>query len=442
MKVSVIGGGLAGCEAALFLANNGVEVDLYEMKPTEHSPAHKYDGLAELVCSNSLKAERTASAAGMLKAEMAMLGSVVVKAGYANRVAAGGALAVDREGFSDYITARIKNHPKINLIEKRVDKLPEGYVIAATGPLTHDILSKEYMALCGENHLSFFDAAAPIVTLDSIDMEKVFFAARYGRGDDDYINCPMNKEEYEQFYQALVAGETVQLKEFEHQSLKVYEGCMPVEVMAKRGEDTLRFGPLKPVGLRDPRTGHRPWAVVQLRKENAQGSMYNLVGFQTNLKFPEQKRIFSMIPGLENAQFVRYGVMHRNTFLNSPKLLNSSFCMKSNPKIYFAGQITGVEGYIESAASGLLAAFNLLLVLRGKQPVLLPETTMMGALSRYISDESITDFQPMGCNMGLLPPLPERVREKALRYELTANRGLEDLKNKLSEFDDIIFSQE
>ena len=433
MKVSVIGGGLAGCEAALFLANNGVEVDLYEMKPTEHSPAHKYDGLAELVCSNSLKAERTASAAGMLKAEMAMLGSVVVKAGYANRVAAGGALAVDREGFSDYITARIKNHPKINLIEKRVDKLPEGYVIAATGPLTHDILSKEYMALCGENHLSFFDAAAPIVTLDSIDMEKVFFAARYGRGDDDYINCPMNKEEYEQFYQALVAGETVQLKEFEHQSLKVYEGCMPVEVMAKRGEDTLRFGPLKPVGLRDPRTGHRPWAVVQLRKENAQGSMYNLVGFQTNLKFGEQKRVFGLIPALKNADFVRYGVMHRNTFIDSPRVLNPDLSAKCNKKLFFAGQLTGIEGYMESASSGIIAGINAANLCLGKESVILPDVTEIGSLLSYITDETVEKFQPMGANLGILPELADRPRDKKLRAEKYAERALCALKQYMTE---------
>lgn len=438
MKVSVIGGGLAGCEAALLLANNGVEVTLYEMKPKEYSPAHHYPGLAELVCSNSLKAERLGSAAGMLKAEMSLLGSVVVEAAYENRVAAGGALAVDREGFSDSITARIKKHPNITLIEERIDKLPDGYVIIATGPLTHDILSKEIMALCGQEQLSFFDAAAPIVSMDSIDRDKVFFAARYGRGEDDYINCPMNKEEYERFYDALIHAETVQLKDFEQQAMKVYEGCMPVEVMAKRGADTLRFGPLKPVGLRDPKTGNRPWAVVQLRQENAGGTLYNLVGFQTNLKFPEQKRVFSMIPGLENAQFERYGVMHRNTFINSPRLLDSTFCLKQDRRIYFAGQLTGVEGYIESSASGLLAALNLLLALKGRPAFTLPSTTMMGALSAYISDETVENFQPMGCNMGILyPPLPERIKDKAMRYEALAKRGLEDFRQALGQLEGI-----
>lgn len=439
MKVSVIGGGLAGCEAALLLANNGVEVTLYEMKPKEYSPAHHYPGLAELVCSNSLKAERLGSAAGMLKAEMSLLGSVVVEAAYENRVAAGGALAVDREGFSDSITARIKNHPNITLVGERIDKIPDGYVIIATGPLTHDILSKEIMALCGQEHLSFFDAAAPIVSMDSIDQDKVFFAARYGRGEDDYINCPMNKEEYERFYDALIHAETVQLKAFEQQAMKVYEGCMPVEVMAKRGADTLRFGPLKPVGLRDPKTGNRPWAVVQLRQENAGGTLYNLVGFQTNLKFPEQKRVFSMIPGLENAQFERYGVMHRNTFINSPRLLDSTFCLKQNRRIYFAGQLTGVEGYIESSVSGLLAALNLLLALKGRPSFTLPSTTMMGALSAYISDETVENFQPMGCNMGILqPPLPERIKEKAVRYETLAKRGLEDFRQALGQLEGIV----
>ena len=428
MKVSVIGAGLAGVEAAWALAERGAEVSLYEMKPVQYSPAHKYTGYAELICSNSLKAKRIGSAAGLMKEEMRRLGSLCMEAAMETAVPAGGALAVDREKFSDYITAKIENHPNITVIHERVDKIPEeGYVIIASGPLTEEHLAAEIGKLCGEQYLSFFDAAAPIVTFDSIDKEKVFFAARYGRGDDDYINCPMNKEEYEAFHEALVNAESVELHSFEKQEFKVYEGCMPVEVMAKRGADTLRFGPLKPVGLTDPRTGHRPWAVVQLRSENNQGTLYNLVGFQTNLKFPEQKRVFGMIPGLENAEFIRYGVMHRNTFLNSPKLLDSTFCLKQDRRIYFAGQMTGVEGYMESAASGILAAQNLWLAANGEEPLVLPADTMLGALARYVSDESVTDFQPMGANMGILPPLETRIRDKAERYELIANRALDSL---------------
>lgn len=432
MEVSVIGAGLAGVEAAWALAQLGVSVKLYEMKPLQYSPAHKYKGYAELICSNSLKAKRIGSAAGLMKEEMRRLGSLCMEAALATEVPAGGALAVDREKFSDYITEKLESHPNITLIHERVDQIPqEGYVIIASGPLTEEHLAQEIGKLCGEQYLSFFDAAAPIVTFDSIDQDKVFFAARYGRGDDDYINCPMNKEEYEAFYEALVQAEAVELHGFEKQEFKVYEGCMPVEVMAKRGADTLRFGPLKPVGLTDPRTGHRPWAVVQLRSENKQGSLYNLVGFQTNLKFPEQKRVFGMIPGLENAEFIRYGVMHRNTFLNSPKLLDETFCLKKDRHIYFAGQMTGVEGYMESAASGMLAAKNLWLAANGKEPLVLPEDTMLGALARYISDESVVDFQPMGANMGILPPLETRIREKAQRYELIAARALDSLENYL-----------
>ena len=431
MKATVVGGGLAGCEAALLLAKNGITTTLYEMKPEEYSPAHHYEGLGELVCSNSLKAERLGSAAGLLKREMALMGSAVVKAAYANRVAAGGALAVDREGFSDEITRRVKADSRITMVTCRMDEIPEEPAIIATGPLTAGKLPESIVSLCGEGQLSFFDAAAPIVTADSIDRDKVFFAARYGRGEDDYINCPMNREEYERFYEALLSAESVELKDFERRELPVYEGCMPVEVMARRGADTLRYGPLKPVGLRDPRTGHRPWAVVQLRQENAAGSLYNLVGFQTNLKFPEQKRVFGLIPGLENAQFVRYGVMHRNTFLNSPRLLEKSFRLRGTRSLFFAGQMTGVEGYTESAASGLMAAANLILSLRGEEPLLFPTTTMMGALSSYISDETVKDFQPMGANMGILDPLPERIRDKALRYEALAQRALTDFRKAL-----------
>ena len=433
--VSVVGAGLAGCEAAWTLAQAGVPVRLYEMKPHHYTPAHHYEGFAELICSNSLKAARVGSAAGMLKEEMQMLGSLTMEAAEQTAVSAGGALAVDRERFSDYITEQIKSHPNITVIHQRVDEIPEGPTIIASGPLTDSVLAKSIQQLCGAQYLSFFDAAAPIVTFDSLDQDKVFFAARYGRGEADYINCPMDRGQYERFYQALVEAESVELHEFEKQDFKVYEGCMPVEVMAKRGADTLRYGPLKPVGLTDPHTGRRPWAVVQLRSENREGTLYNLVGFQTNLRFPEQKRVFSLIPGLEHAEFVRYGVMHRNTFLDSPRLLTSAFCMKEHPELYFAGQMTGVEGYVESAASGILAGKNMVRALMGKQPLLLPADCMLGALSRYISDEQVVDFQPMGSNMGILPPWPERVKDKTVRYEKIAQRGLSHLREYLEQVD-------
>lgn len=431
--VWVIGAGLAGCEAAWTLAQQGVAVRLYEMKPQQYTPAHQYKGFAELICSNSLKAARIGSAAGMLKEEMRILGSLTMEAAQQTSVSAGGALAVDRERFSDFITERILAHPLIEVVRQRVDHLPEGTGIVASGPLTEEHLAQDIAQLCGESYLSFFDAAAPIVTFESLDKDKVFFAARYGRGEDDYINCPMDKEQYEAFYEQLVQAESVQLHSFEREQMKVYEGCMPVEVMAKRGADTLRYGPLKPVGLTDPHTGRRPWAVVQLRSENRQGSLYNLVGFQTNLKFPEQKRVFSMIPGLEQAEFVRYGVMHRNTFLDSPRLLESDLSLKKRPEIYFAGQITGVEGYVESAASGILAGHNLARRLRGEQPLQLPLDCMLGALVHYISDPSVSDFQPMGANMGILPPWQERVKDKTKRYELIANRGLDSLRAYLAQ---------
>ena len=422
MTVSVIGAGLAGCEAAWILANNGINVRLHEMKPHKYSPAHKYSGFAELVCSNSLKAEREASAAGLLKAEMRLLGSLLLECADKSRVPAGGALAVDRDNFSDAVTAKIRSHVNIEICEGEVDTLPEGYVIIATGPLTSDAFANKITELCG-NSLSFYDAAAPIITAASVNMEKAFFAARYDRGDeDDYVNCPFNREEYEIFHEALITAECAELHEFEKG--QIYEGCMPVEVMAKRGLDTLRFGPLRPVGLRDPRTDNRPWAVVQLRRENASGSLYNLVGFQTNLKFPEQKRVFSLIPGLENMDVVRYGVMHRNTFLDSPRLLNTAFALKKEPRIRFAGQITGVEGYMESAMSGLVAAHQLLRELNDKPRLHLPPETMSGALCDYISDESVSNFQPMGANMGLLPPLEERIKGKQERYQAIADRAL------------------
>ncbi|MBE6839660.1 MAG: methylenetetrahydrofolate--tRNA-(uracil(54)-C(5))-methyltransferase (FADH(2)-oxidizing) TrmFO [Ruminococcus sp.] len=430
-KAKVIGAGLAGCEAAWQLANSGIEVTLYEMKPKKYTPAHHYSGFAELVCSNSLKASRLESAAGLLKAEMEILGSVTVSSAKENAVEAGGALAVDREKFSDSVTAKIKNHPLIKIVEEELTEIPDGNVIIATGPLTSDALAESISKICG-NGLSFFDAAAPIVTYESLDKQLVFFASRYGRGDADYINCPMNKEEYTEFYNALIAAESVELKEFDKENFRVYEGCMPIEVLAKRGEDTMRFGPLKPVGLTDPRTGKRPYAVVQLRKENKEGTLYNLVGFQTNLKFAEQKRVFSKITGLQNAEFMRYGVMHRNTFINSPKLLNSHFQMLENENIYFAGQITGVEGYMESAASGIIAGISLARKLNGLEQINLPVDTMTGALSAYISDSyNSENFQPMGANMGILPELGVRIKDKKEKYGAYAERALNSLKSEL-----------
>ncbi len=422
-KITVIGGGLAGCEAAFAAANRGVKVELLEMKPKKKTPAHKSDNLAELVCSNSLKAARPDSAAGLLKEEMRRLGSVCLPAADKSAVAAGGALAVDRDIFSRLVTEKIKNHPNITVKEECVTQIPvNGITVIATGPLTDSALAEDIGRLSGGGNLSFYDAAAPIVTAESIDMEKAFFASRYGKGTDDYINCPMNKEEYTAFYNELVTAETAPLHEFDR-PLKVYEGCMPVEVLAKRGEDSIRFGPLKPVGLKDPRTGHRPWAAVQLRRENSAGTLYNLVGFQTNLKFPEQKRVFSLIPGLENAEFVRYGVMHRNTFINSPELLAPELSLKSNGNIFFAGQLSGVEGYMESAASGIVAGINAAAKLKGEKPLVLPEFTMIGALLHYICDGSVTDFQPMGANFGILPPLDTHIRDKRERHATLAKRS-------------------
>lgn len=431
VEVSVIGAGLAGCEAAWKLAQEGIKVRLYEMKPQKYSPAHKYKGFAELVCSNSLKAARLESAAGLLKHEMEMLGSLTVPCARENSVEAGGALAVDREKFSDSITAKIKNHLLIEVIVGEVTELPEGIVIIATGPLTSGAMAEKIRELCGEG-LSFYDAAAPIVTYESLDKEKVFFASRYDRGDADYINCPMDKEEYLAFYNALISAERVQLKDFETHPFSVYEGCMPIEVLASRGVDTMRFGPMKPVGITDKRTGKRPYAVVQLRRENRDGTMFNLVGFQTNLKFGEQKRVFSMIPGLENAEFMRYGVMHRNTFINSPELLNADFSLRSSPDVYFAGQITGVEGYMESAASGIIAGIAAARKIKGLEPLFLPRDTMTGALSAYISDTyNSGKFQPMGANMGILPDIGRRIRDKKEKYSVYAQRAVESLRQEM-----------
>ena len=428
MKADVIGAGLAGCEAAWALANRGVDVTLYEMKPEKKSPAHRYEGFAELVCSNSLKAARKESAAGMLKEEMRMLGSLTMEAAAHTAVDAGGALAVNRKDFSDYITERIRSHPRITVIGQEITRFPERNTVIATGPLTSEAFAEVIYDKLGRA-LSFYDAAAPIITADSIDMSKAFFASRYDKGGADYINCPFTKEEYDIFYDALVSAETALLHEFD--DLTVYEGCMPVEVLAKRGRDSVRYGCMKPVGLRDPRTGHRPYAAVQLRKENREGTLYNIVGFQTNLKFGEQKRVFGLIPGLENAEFMRYGVMHRNTFLNSPALLDSSFGLKGADNIFFAGQITGVEGYTESAASGIAAGINLARSLSGRSALAFPPTCMIGALSRYISTEN-QDFQPMGANMGILPAPDEQIKSKQERYAAIAERVLRDLRAALA----------
>ena len=428
-EIKILGAGLAGCEAALWLANQGVQVHLYEQKPLHFSPAHQKEGFAELICSNSLKAERLDSASGLLKEEMRLMGSSLLGCAEKTRVAAGGALAVDRDAFSREVTGLVEQHPNITLHRQRVERIDESApVLVATGPLTDGPLAADIQRLIGGQSLSFYDAAAPIVTAESLDMEKVFAASRYGRGEADYLNCPFNKAEYEAFYEALSTAERAPLHDFDADgNLTVYEGCMPIEVMAGRGPDTMRFGPLRPVGLTDPRTGHRPWANVQLRSENRQNTMYNLVGFQTNLKFGEQKRVFSLIPGLEHAEFVRYGVMHRNTFLNSPKLMAENLALKAHPNVWFAGQITGFEGYMESAACGLLAARGILAALEGKTMTPPPADTMCGALIRYITSEN-KDFQPMGSNMGILPPLETHIRDKRERYAALADRAVAGMK--------------
>lgn len=429
MKFKVIGAGLAGVEAAWQIAEAGYNVILAEQKPAKMSPAHKSEYFAELVCSNSLKASRLESAAGLLKEEMAMLGSLTVPVARECAVPAGGALAVDRDVFSKKITDKIKNHPNIEIVyreEESIDISDDLVTIIATGPLTGGKMSEAIKAVCGD-YLSFYDAAAPIVTAESVDFNIAFGASRYGRGgESDYINCPFNKEQYEKFINELVTAEGAVVHDFD-----VYEGCMPIEKLAKRGLDAPRFGPMKPVGLTDPNTGHRPWACVQLRRENSAGTMFNLVGFQTNLKFGEQKRVFSMIPGLENAEFVRYGVMHRNSFLDSPRVLNSDFSLKTHSNVFFAGQITGVEGYMESAASGIMAGINAVRFAENKQTLTLPETTMIGALSGYISDKTVKNFQPMGANFGVLPPIEPKIRDKKERYAKIAERAVNALREMI-----------
>ena len=436
MSITVVGAGLAGCEAAYAAAQQGVPVTLWEMKPEQYTPAHKRPLFAELVCSNSLKAKRLESAAGLLKEEMRRLGSVCIPVAVDCAVPAGGALAVDRDAFSAGVTEKIRNHPLITLRQGEVTAIPEeGVTVIATGPLTSEPLAQAIATLCGGG-LSFYDAAAPIVTAESVDMTSAFRASRYDReesGEGDYINCPLNKEEYEAFREALVSAERAPLHEFDRaEGLTVYEGCMPIEVLASRGGDAIRFGPMKPVGLRDPHTGHRPWAVVQLRAENREGTLYNLVGFQTNLKFGEQKRVFGMIPALKNAEFMRYGVMHRNTFLNAPALLDGAFRMKERPNLLFAGQMTGVEGYMESAASGLLAGLNAARMVKGQPPLILPRDTMLGALSAHVSDPN-AHYQPMGANFGILPTLDTHIRDKKLRYAALAQRALDSLGRVMAE---------
>lgn len=432
MTVTVIGAGLAGCEAAWQAARLGADVVLYEMKPKKMTPAHSYKGFAELVCSNSLRSADITSGVGLLKEELSRMGSLIMEAAKATSVPAGGAMAVDRTAFSDYITEKIRTNPHIQIVEEEMTKIPEnGITIIATGPLTSDALANEIAELIGGKQLSFFDAAAPIVDYSTIDMNKAFFASRYGKGTPDYINCPMNKEEYTAFYEALITAEEAQLHDFEKgEKLKVFEGCMPVEVMARRGEDTLRFGPMKPVGISRPGTDEKYYAVVQLRKENREGTMYNLVGFQTHLTFPEQRRVFRMIPGLENASFMRYGVMHRNTFLHSPMLLNADYSMREQCNLFFAGQMTGVEGYVESAASGFVAGVSAARRGLGEGKTLFPDTTMIGAMARYVSEGGAAAFQPMNANFGIIPSPPEKIRGgKKIRYAFYAQRALDEIDN-------------
>lgn len=421
-KVTVLGAGLAGCECAWQLAKRGIEVRLFEMKPNKMTPAHSSEYFAELVCSNSLRSDELTNAVGLLKAEMRKMGSLILESADSNRVAAGGALAVDREGFSRYITDKIKSCTNIELVSEEATDFPEGELVVATGPLTSDALAEKLEKLCNCTGLHFYDAVAPIVTLESVDMDSAFFASRYDKGTADYVNCPMNEEEYKAFVKELVSAKEAPVHGFDDGG--VFEGCMPVEVMARRGEETLRFGPLKPVGLRDPRTGKENYAVVQLRRDNADGTIYNLVGFQTHLTWGEQKRVFSMIPALKNAEFVRYGVMHRNTYLNSPQLLDRYYRLRSEPRISFAGQMTGVEGYVESAASGMLVGIETAARLLELEPVNFPQETAIGALGLYISGGSVGDFQPMNINFGIITPLGYRVKGKRNKNAEISARSL------------------
>ena len=450
-QITVVGAGLAGCEAAWQAARLGVRVRLVEMKPKKYTPAHSYPGFAELVCSNSLRSNMMTNAIGVLKEEMRLLGSLIIEAAYACEVPAGSALAVDRYRFSDYITEKLRSHPLIEIEERELTEIPDGIVVIATGPLTSDSLSRDIARLIGTDYLYFHDAAAPIVSFESIDMTKAFFASRYDKGEASYINCPMTREEYDRFYDALITAEEAELHDFDKgdgsanasgddnrgddksKRPTVFEGCMPVEEMARRGRDTLLFGPMKPVGITVPSTGREAYAIVQLRRENLDGTMYNIVGFQTHLKFPEQRRVFGLIPGLENAEFLRYGVMHRNTFMNSPKLLDDCYMYKSRPGLYFAGQMTGVEGYIESASSGLVAGLNAARYALGLDAAHFDCESMTGALARYVSDPNVANFQPMNVNFGIAAPLATRVKGgKRARGEAMGIRAIENIKAKVA----------
>ena len=429
MEVKVIGAGLAGCEAAWQLAKRGIPVKLYEMKPQKMSPAHHSSDFAELVCSNSLRGDRLENAVGLLKEELRRCGSLIMECAEATRVEAGGCLAVDRKGFSQMVTEKIRQEPLITVVSQEVTQVPEGPAIIATGPLTSDDLSKAIGEYFGTEYLHFFDAAAPLVTAESVDMELAWWQSRYDRGTPDYINCAMDRQQYEAFIRELTTAQEAEVHGFEDK--RVFEGCMPVEVMARRGLDTLRYGPMKPVGLTDPKTGQEPYAVLQLRQDNAAKSIYNLVGFQTHLKFGEQKRVFSMIPALRNAEFVRYGVMHQNTFLQSPKLLDRFYADRRNPLVAFAGQMTGVEGYVESTASGFLAAVSMAAKVRGQEPLEFPRTTAIGALGLYISDSSVESFQPMNVNFSIIAPLEQRVRKKSEKNLAISQRALDVLQGLL-----------
>ncbi|MGX5525433.1 FADH(2)-oxidizing methylenetetrahydrofolate--tRNA-(uracil(54)-C(5))-methyltransferase TrmFO [Bacillus toyonensis] len=425
--VNVIGAGLAGSEAAYQIAKRGVQVKLYEMRPVRQTPAHHTDKFAELVCSNSLRANTLTNAVGVIKEEMRLMDSVIIRAADECSVPAGGALAVDRHEFAAKVTEYVKNHPNVTVVNEELTEIPEGPTIIATGPLTSPDLAAQLKELTGEDYFYFYDAAAPIVEKDSIDMNKVYLKSRYDKGEAAYLNCPMTEEEFDRFYEALIAAETVPLKEFEKEIF--FEGCMPVEVMASRGRQTLVFGPMKPVGLEDPKTGKTPYAVVQLRQDNAAGTLYNIVGFQTHLKWGPQKEVLQLIPGLENAEIVRYGVMHRNTFINSPNLLRPTYQYKQRDDLFFAGQMTGVEGYVESAASGLLAGINAARLVKGEEPVVLPPVTAMGSMANYITATNAKNFQPMNANFGLFAPLEKKIKKKAERNEAYATRALETIQN-------------
>ena len=431
-EVIVIGGGLAGCEAAYQVAKRGIKVKLYEMKPKKFSPAHSNENLAEIVCSNSFKSNAITNACGLLKEELRRLDSLLIKTADENSVPAGQALAVDREKFAEAVTKKIKEIENIEVINEEITEIPKDkIVIIATGPLTSESLSKQIASLTGQDKLYFFDAAAPIIEKETIDMQIAFWGDRYGKGDSNYINLPMNEQEYKEFYNELVNAEVVTVHNFEKRD--IFESCMPIEIMAKRGEDTLRYGPLKPVGFTDPRTGKRPYAIVQLRQDNKEGTLFNMVGFQTNLKFGEQKRVFSKIPGLKNAEFVKYGVMHRNTYINSSLLLDRTYNLKQNNNIYFAGQITGVEGYVESISSGLVAGINVANQILGKPKQIFPEETVIGKLADYISTEN-AKFQPMNANFGILPELPQKIRDKQERYQALADRALAEIEKSMKKF--------